>query len=477
MGRRSALPGAALAVAALLAMPAGAGASSAQQTIFDATAALLGAEDRERKRRLDELDALGVDTIRIVLQWRSVAPSPGRAREPAGFNPADPRDYPPGAFHSLDAAIRGAAARRMRVLLTPTGPIPDWASRSGHSRLTEPLPSELRRFAAALGHRYGGEFRPGVGAEELPRVRHWAVWSEPNQDIFLRPQFRRGRPYSPRLYRRLFLAAQAGLGASGHRGDVLLVGETAPSGGRTGIDPIPFLRGMLCLDRSFDRRPGCPAIAASGYAHHPYSLGLPPHRRSANPGLINLATIDRMIRALRRAAAAGATHRRLGLYLTEYGIQTRPDRRFGVSFARQVAYLAISEFLAWREPAIRSYAQYLLRDDPPHYEFSFTTGLRRSSGRPKPSLRSFPMTLLVRRRGARRVVLWGHVRPEGGPRRVEVSYRDRDGKARVLRAVRTNRRGYFRFAARFRVGRRWAAECRLPGGRRLAGPYLRAVRF
>jgi hypothetical protein len=477
MRRRSVLPAAVLAVGLLLAVPGVACASQSQQTIFDATAALLGAGERERRQSLNELDALGVDTIRIVLQWRSVAPSPGRSRRPAGFRPGDPDDYPQGAFASLDAAVRGAAARGMRVLLTPSGPIPDWASRSSHSRLVEPIPAELRRFAAALGRRYGGGFRPGTGAAELPRVRHWSVWSEPNQDIFLRPQFRRGRPYSPRLYRRLFLAAQAGLQASGHGGDVLLVGETAPSGGRTGVDPIPFLRGMLCLNRSFDRRPGCRAIAASGYAHHPYSLGLAPHERSPNRGLVNLATIDRLTRALRRAAAAGATRRRLGLHMTEYGIQTRPDRRFGVSFARQVVHLAISEFLAWREPAIRSYGQYLLRDDPPHYEFSFTTGLRRSSGRPKASLRSFPMTLLVRRRGSRRVALWGHVRPNGAPRRVEVRYRDRGGRVRLLRAVRTNRRGYFRFAARFRVGRRWAAECRLPGGRRLAGPYLRAVRF
>jgi hypothetical protein len=477
MGRCLAPPAVALAVAALLAMPAGAGASRGQQTIFDATAALLGAEERERRRRLSELDALGVDTIRIVLQWRSVAPWPGRARKPPGFDPTDPRDYPPRAFDSLDAAIRGAAARRMRVLLTPTGPIPDWASRSRHSRLAEPGPAEFRRFAAALGRRYDGGFRPRAGGDPLPRVRHWSVWSEPNQEIFLRPQRRRGRPYSPRLYRRLFLAAQAGLRASGHRRDVLLIGETAPSGGRGGVDPIPFLRGMLCLDRSFDRHPGCRPIDATGHAHHPYGLGLAPNERSSNPGLINLAAIDRLTAALRRAAAAGATNRRLGLYITEYGIQTRPDRRFGVSFPRQVAYLAISEFLAWREPAIRSYAQYLLRDDPPHYEFSFTTGLRRSSGRPKPSLRSFPMTLLVRRRGARRVVIWGHVRPGTGRRRVEVRYRNRTGRARLLRAVRTDRRGYFRFASRFRPGRRWAAECRLSGGRRLSGPYLRAVRF
>lgn len=490
--RHGTLPAVGLVLLAALLVPPGAPAARSQQTIFDATSALLGVEQGERGKRLNELDALGVDTIRIVLQWRSVAPAPGRASKPEGFNAASPRDYPRGAFSHLDAVVRGATERGMKVLLTPSSPFPAWATKSGRSRLADPVPKELRRFFVALGKRYGGRFRPAAGTstcgptpppcseqlpEPLPRIGFWSVMNEPNQDIFLRPQYRRGRPYSPRLYRRLFLAAQAGLQASGHPRDSLLIGETAPSGGRTGVDPIPFLRGALCLDARFRRASGCTPIRARGWSHHPYGLGLAPFERSQNPGLVNLATIGRLTTALRRAAGAGATTGRLPVFVTEYGVQSRPDREFGVGLLRQAAYLAISEFLAWSRGGIRSYAQYLLRDDPPHYEFSFTTGLRLHSGRAKPSLRSFPLTLMVRRVGAARVRIWGHLRPGAGSRRVAIRYRDRGRGERALRTVRTDGRGYFGFGAAYVAARRWRAESRLPSGERLSGPLLGAYRF
>lgn len=482
------------ALLGLLLVPGPASASRSQRTIFDATSSLFGAPSvKERRARLNELESLGADTVRLVLQWRSFAPVPGRSRKPAGFNAADPRDYPRGTFSALDATIRGIRARGMRVLLTPSAPIPDWASASGRSRVANPKPAEFRRFTAALGRRYSGNFRlgtaeggpdcgvgdllpcPRAAAKPLPRVTFWAVWSEPNQDLFLRPQLRGGRPYSPRLYRRLFLAAQAGLASTGHGKDALLIGETAPSGGRDGVDPLDFLRGVLCLDRDYHRRGGCSPIRARGWSHHPYGIGLAPYERSANKDLINLATIGRMIGALRKAARAGATRGRLGLYMTEYGVQTRPGEG-GVGLKRQAAYLAISEYIAWRNRRIRSYAQYLLRDDPPAYEFSFTTGLRLHGGRAKPAFRSFPLTLLAKRNGSR-VRIWGHVRPGTGPYRVEVRYSSKRGPSHKLRTVGTDKRGYFSFSAAYRPGRRWGARCTLPGGRKLAGPYTHAFSF
>ena len=39
----------------------------------------------------------------------------------------------------------------MNVLLTPSAPIPDWASSSGSSRLANPKPVEFARFVRALG--------------------------------------------------------------------------------------------------------------------------------------------------------------------------------------------------------------------------------------------------------------------------------------------------------------------------------------
>ena len=465
------LPAAAVLLGLL--QPAGATASRSERTILDATGSLVSVDAKERRARLNELDALGVDTVRLQVQWRSFAPGPGRPRPPAGFDAANPADYPNGPFDALDETIRGAVSRGMRVLLTPTSPIPDWASRSGHSRLAYPEPAEFRSFVAALGRRYSGHFRAG---KPLPRVTFWSIWSEPNQDLFLRPQFRRGKPYSPRLYRRLFLAAQAGLAATGHRKDALLIGETAPSGGRDGVDPLDFLRGVLCLDGAYHHKRGCAPISAHGWAHHPYSEGRDaPYERPRNKNLISLATIGRMTSALRKAARAGATTHRLPVFMTEYGVQTGAAHD-GVGPKKQAAYLAIAEFLAWKNRAIRSYAQYLLRDDPPRYEFAFTTGLRYHRGAEKPSYRSFPLTLLANRNGGR-VRIWGHVRPGRGPYRVEVRFRNRNGASHRLRFVRANRRGYFSFASPYRAGRRWAARCRLPDGRNLAGPYLHAFSF
>ena len=64
----------------------------------------------------------------------------------------------------------------------------------------------------------------------------------------MQPQFRHGEPYAPKLYRRLYLAAQAGLRETGHGSDLVLIGETATSSGRRSIGPIDFLRGLFCLD-------------------------------------------------------------------------------------------------------------------------------------------------------------------------------------------------------------------------------------
>jgi hypothetical protein len=480
---------AAFALAASLgAAPGEAGAAARQQTIFDATAYLLGdVSNAQRRQRLNELDRLGVDTVRLVLHWRNLVPRPGRARRPAGFDPTDPRDYPRRLWAGIDDTVKGAASRNMRVLMTVSSPIPKWASASGRSTLREPVPAELRRLYAAIGARYSGRFRPGGDGggcglpicppgpgdpPPLPRVNFWSVWNEPNQDIFLRPQRKRGKPYAGRLYRRLFLAAQAGLREAGHGRDALLIAETAPSGGRSSTDPIDFLRSVLCLSPAFRRAGRCSPIRATGWAHHPYGPGLAPFQRPRNPGQVTLANLGRLHGALRRAARAGATARRLPVYITEYGVQSLPDREFGVGLRRQAEYLGIAEFLAWRDRRVRAHAQYLMVDDPPRYEFAFTTGLRLHSGRRKPAYRAFPLTLAVRRRGSR-VRIWGHLRPGTGRRRVEIRVRGGGSAARRLRVVRTNRHGYFGFTSPFRRGRQWRALG--PGG--LAGPWIRAYRF
>lgn len=480
-----------MALASVALGPAAAGASHSEPTVFDAGTRILNEAPQVRADDLRELDAMGVNIVRVVLPWRNLAPDPDSPTRPESFDPGDPGDYPQAQWQSLDQIVRGADGLGMSLLLTPASPIPDWAGRSGRSDLRDPIPSEYGAFVAATARRYGGSFRPGSdhppncpnllcpppGREDpLPRVRHWALWNEPNLDVYLQPQFRGGRPYSPSLYRRLFLAGQQGLAESGHGSDQLLIGETATSGGRDGVNPLDFVRGVLCLDRRFGPAGPCQPLRASGWAHHPYGYTFPPYLKTPNRGLIDVAELGRLTGLLKRAYEAGATSRPLGVWLTEFGVLSVPWEG-GVSPVRQVASLAASEYLAWRQPSVRTWAQYLLRDDSPLYDVIFTTGLRYADDSAKPLRRAFPMTLLVRKAGASSVHIWGHVRPGEGRSRVEVRARPVGGAPTILRRIWTDPHGYFQFDSAYEPDLRWQAEATLGDGRRLQGPYVPSLRF
>ena len=91
----------------------------------------------------------------------------------------------------------------------------------------------------------------------LPRVTRWSLLNEPNQPGWLTPQYerRRGRLVATAavVYRALARAGIAGLKASGHGRDQVLLGETGPIGRFTGplarrpISPVEFLRKLFCL--------------------------------------------------------------------------------------------------------------------------------------------------------------------------------------------------------------------------------------
>ena len=60
--------------------------------------------------------------------------------------------------------------------------------------------------------------------------------------------------------------------------------------------------------------------------------------------------------------------------------------------------------------------------------------------------------------------------------RVEIRFKDKGKRPRLLRRLRTNRNGYFMFRNRYREKRRWFARVRL-GDRRVEGPHLKAYRL
>jgi hypothetical protein len=283
----------------------------------------------------------------------------------------------------------------------------------------------------------------------------------------------RHTPLSPRIYRNLFLAAQRGLRDGGLPDAQVLIGETSPRGTGKVVAPLTFLRGMFCLNGRYKRVGHCGKITAAGYAHHAYTTAAGPLFRPSEPNDVTIGVIGRLVTALDRAARAGAVNR-LPISLTEFGVQSFPDKIAGVSLALQADYRSIAERLAYGNPHIVAFSQYLLRDDPPvpgakgpaRYA-GFESGLRTHAGKAKPSLRSFPLPLAAFRRGSK-VSLWGMVRPVGGTTTATVEYTSH-GKWRRLFTVTTDRRGYFTRTVNYRAGRAYRLVWTRPDGTTMAG--------
>ena len=452
-----------IALIALAVLPASAAGSSRQWMTFEAPGELL--DEQRRDATLDEIRGLGVDRVRVLVYWRRFAPAPAARRKPR-FDAADPAAYPHDNWGPIDRLLNAADARGIRVQLTPTGPVPRWATRRRSGQVNDPRVGEFRAWMTALGTRY------------RDRVSVWSIWNEPNHPDFLGPQYRDGRPASPRIYRSLYLAGRRALEATGNGGDLVLFGETLPRGGSRVVNPVPFLRGALCLDRRYRRTGSCARLPMDGYAHHAYTTREGPRFRPPNRAHVTIGVLDRLTGALDRAARAGAVSSGVDLYLTEFGIQSHPDRIAGVSLARQAEYLAVAERIAYANPRVRSFSQYLLRDDPRRSDGSyggFETGLRTARGRKKPSYEGFRLPLAAADYGSSDV-LWGRVRPYPARTQVTILAARRGRAFRPLRTVATNSAGVFGLRARHVRGQRYRVRWTAPDGRTFTGPPIRPTR-
>ncbi len=92
------------------------------------------------------------------------------------------------------------------------------------------------------------------------------------------------------------------------------------------------------------------------------------------------------------------------IYLTEFGIQSYPNKQVGVSVAKQAEYDAIAEHIAYENPRVAAFSQYLLKDDPVGGppgasvhggRVGFQTGLEYVNGTPKPLYYGWPIPLTV----------------------------------------------------------------------------------
>jgi hypothetical protein len=454
-------------IALLILLAAPAQASPRQVMSFEAPEELL--DDARRLPTLNEIRAFGVTQIRQVVFWQSYAPSANRKRRPS-FNAANPDAYPAGTWARLDSIVDEARARGIKVMLTPTGPGPKWATSAKKDNLTRPSARHFGQFVKALARRYGD------------RVSMWSVWNEPNQPQFLLPQFRKGRPYSPKLYRSLYRAAHSAIrSVSSNRRDKILIGETSPRGNENIVHPLRFLRGMACLNGSYKKTRSCSRLPADGYAHHAYTTRIGPRFVPSSKDDVTIGVLDRLVTALDRAGRARGLPRGLRIYLTEFGIQSEPDRISGVSFERQPAYYAIAEHMAYVNPRVALFSQYLMRDDQPReegYRFrGFESGLRRSNGTRKPAYRAFPNPLAVERYGPTDV-LWGLIRPQAGVTEVTIEVRRKGQRRwRRLKRLNTTTRGVYGLRATHREGQAYRVRWTSTAGKSYTGPSIRAYKL
>ncbi len=417
---------------------------------------------------LDEIKRLGGDVAKVTLDWRRLAP--GGSRKPAGFVGDDPAQYAAAGWVPYDNLVRAAQARGLRVMFLIGGHAPDWASGKGRSGTVRPDPTEFGRFAKAVGTRYSGTYVPApappggdvtnptpcpfqvqpgdqcpqpiaqsasarpratAADDALPRVSIWSVWNEPNLSGWLGPQYaKRGLPESPELYRGLFLAAHDGLAASGHGGDEILIGELLPfaRGGKTypaRVSPLEFLRELACVDVHYRAYRGNAAAArgctnykplpGTGIAYHPYTLETGPETLTPLADDATINDLTRIDRALNKLSRRFVVHR-MPIWLTEFGFQTDPPDPFSSAIKQVPQFMGESEWLAYHDARVKSYAQYPLSDDSVAGHglvrfHGFQSGIDTSKGAPKPGVyQAYQTPLFVRLVSRSQVEIFGGVR-------------------------------------------------------------------
>jgi hypothetical protein len=245
------------------------------------------------------------------------------------------------------------------------------------------------------------------------------AWNEPNLDLFLAPQYERGRQVSVKRYRKMANAVAGAIHAVRAHNRVV-VGSLAPYGSPPGGDrtrPVTFLRRLLCLTGKLKRR-RCPTeTRLDVLGHHPVNQSGPPRESAISPNDASspdLGRVRRVLRAAERKRTIAGPRRRHPLWVTEFWWTTSVNSPtdFSPKPRRQARYIQESMFLFWRDGA--KVAIYLPMVD----SAGFDAGLFGQDGSPRPASRAFAFPFVVdeARSGSPRA--WGRA-PAGGRLRIE----------------------------------------------------------
>ena len=404
---RRVIPFCALVVAALVACPPSVGASlpPLETGVVDPNVA---AGD-QAALGFARIRAAGATIVRLTVDWSAVATA-----EPA--DAADPAD-PAYDWTETDREVRAAVAADLTPLVT-IGGAPSWAqSGTGNSNggPVRPDAQAFGLFAKAAAVRYSGSYR------DLPRIRYWQVFNEPNLLAYLQPQLVGGRPVSPLVYRDL-VNAFAGAVHGVRRDDVVVAGGLAPYGierkgqplnGVQSVAPLTFMRHLLCMSGGAHPRPTCKtSVAFDAFSVHPYTWGGPTHS-AYSPDDVALGDLLKVHALLDAAYAAGHIRTSRGgrprFWVTEFSYDTRPPDPKAVPVALQARWTAEALYRMWQS-GVTLVCWWLLRDEPyPADAFQsglYYAGATVAGDRPKPTLTAFRFPFVAELRGAG-YDLWG----------------------------------------------------------------------
>lgn len=507
--RRLQISTALLAVIVSLGLAATASASRSQVAVIQDGNAYSAAADAQ------QFHAVGAKTLRLLLQWYTVAPK-ANAKHAPHFNQTNPGAYPAGNWSQWDNAIKAASAAGMTVDLDIVGGPPRWAQGKG-------VPSKFvanhfgwnvnardyGKFVTAVAKRYSGHYTPNGASSALPKVSLYSLWNEPNMGQQLGPQnidaTRHSNGYSiaPLYYRNLLRSGYAALKRHAPHGSRIMIGELAGSGrshnaskrfpqglpGQTAITyPIEWVQTLYCLNSHYHRLTGraaqvagCPKnghaarsfvkqnpalFGASAFSVHPYASKYAPTVKASRvpKGDVILPTIGRLVTEMGKVTRAWHHAKRFEIWSTEYGFVTSPPQKGGHHYptpAKAAIYLNQSEYMSYKNRSVASYAQYLLTDPPNPTEKGgglFASGLVFSDGSHKPGYDAYRLPLWMPqqtvKRGARAEV-WGGARPavfSSSASTVEIQQRSA-GAWNTLATEKVNRsNGYFDTHLKFRAG-------------------------
>ncbi|CAB4711147.1 unannotated protein [freshwater metagenome] len=355
-----------IVVLALIALPAAAAKANPRMQIgfFD------DPSFRWSKSTAENLQAAsksGATVIHVLADWSQIASA----------KPASPLngDDPAYKISDLDSLVSTAPKYGMQVIVSITG-TPKWANGGQTPNHPPTNMGDLTAFAHMLAARYNG-LHPGYGV-----VSRFAIWNEPNLQLFLTPQFENGQIVSPGIYAKLFAAGYAGIKAGNPlalvaAGNTSNRGHNTPTGGVSdSTAPATFAR-LLAI--------AAPKLKFDAWATHPYptSPNLPPTQKVQYPA-VTLTTLDQFGSDLKTW-----WKRRVPIWITEYGEQTRPQYSIGVSASQQAADAKTALQMAAKNPYVDIFVWFIFRDSTNQTWFS---GLKNANGSNKPSYATFSAT-------------------------------------------------------------------------------------